>query len=166
MSITSDRSTNPGISAPGLVGGGRWWLSMRGDIERKSPCWFQWGPLLTLFQKGSMHVQTPFTPLVFQSLSDSDSSPVTQKRRYNTLTFCLNGNIHWVCCFSCTNGAVNYVSKHKWLRPLTSMNPPCPHLHWDERGKAESGRKKKNLLTGILKHLMFSLEEYWELWNS
>lgn len=65
VSITSDRSTNPRISSLGLVGGGRWWLSMRGDIERKSPCRFQGGPLLTLFQRGSMHVQTPFTPPVF-----------------------------------------------------------------------------------------------------
>lgn len=74
VSIRSDRSTNPGISALGLVGGGRWWLSMRGDIEGKSPCWFQGGPLLTLFQRGSMHVQTPFTPPVFQSLWDRESS--------------------------------------------------------------------------------------------
>lgn len=66
VSIRSDRSTNPGISALGLVGGGRRWLSMRGDIEGKSPCWFQGGPLLTLFQRGSMCMQTPFTPPVFQ----------------------------------------------------------------------------------------------------
>jgi len=101
VSIRSDRSTNPGISALGLVGGGRWWLSMRGDIERKSPCRFQGGPLLTLFQRGSMHVQTPFTPPVFQSLWDWESSRVTQKQRCNTLTFCVKGKIYWVCCFPC-----------------------------------------------------------------
>lgn len=79
VSIRSDRSTNPGISALGLVGGGQWWLSMRGDIERKSPCRFQGGPLLTLFQKGSMHMQAPFTPPVFESLWDQESRGVTQK---------------------------------------------------------------------------------------
>lgn len=59
VSIRSDRSTNPGISALGLVGGGQQWLSTRGDIEGKSPCRFQGGPLLTLFQRGSMHVRNP-----------------------------------------------------------------------------------------------------------
>lgn len=59
VSIRSDRSTNPGISALGLVGGGQQWLSMRGDIEGKSPCRVQGGPLLTLFQRGSMHVRNP-----------------------------------------------------------------------------------------------------------
>lgn len=88
VSIRSDRSTNPGISALGLVGGGRRWLSMRGDIEGKSPCRFQGGPLLTLFQRGSMHVQTSFTPPVFQSLWDWESGWVTQKQRSYMLTFC------------------------------------------------------------------------------
>lgn len=88
VSIRSDRSTNPGISALGLVGGGRRWLSMRGDIEGKSPCWFQGGPLLTLFQRGSMRVQTPFTPPVFQSLWDPESSwvmPKAERRRTDLL---------------------------------------------------------------------------------
>lgn len=80
VSIRSDRSTNPGISALGLVGGGRRWLSMRGDIEGKSPCRFQGGPLLTLFQRGSMRAQTPFTPPVFQSLWDWESSWVIGKK--------------------------------------------------------------------------------------
>lgn len=44
---------------------------MRGDIEGKSPCRFQGGLLLTLFQRGSMCVQAPFTPPVFQSLGES-----------------------------------------------------------------------------------------------
>lgn len=44
---------------------------MRGDIEGKSPCRFQGGLLLTLFQRGSMCVQAPFTPPVFQSLRES-----------------------------------------------------------------------------------------------
>lgn len=99
VSIRSDRLTNPGISALGLVGGGQWWLSMRGDIERKSPCRFQGGPLLTLFQKGSMHMQTPFKPPIFESLWDRVSSGVTQRRRCNTLTFCVKEKIYWNCCF-------------------------------------------------------------------
>lgn len=124
VSIRSDRSTNPGISALGLVGGGRRWLSMRGDIEGKSPCRFQGGPLLTLFQRGSMRVQTPFTPPVFQSLWDGESSRVSQKSTEATCwpSVRKERSVELAVFPACTNGAVNYTNKHNWLSLLTSVH--------------------------------------------
>lgn len=122
VSIRSDRSTNPGISALGLVGGGRWWLSMRGDIEGKSPCRFQGGLLLTLFQRGSMCVQAPFTPPVFQSLRES--SRVTQKSREATRwpSAGREGSSAFAVFPTRTNGAVNITNKYNRHSLLTSVH--------------------------------------------
>lgn len=145
VSIRSDRSTNPGISALGLVGGGRWWLSMRGDIEGKSPCRFQGGLLLTLFQRGSMCVQAPFTPPVFQSLRESRRG-LHEKQRSVTLTFYEVGRIQaGVCCIPCSHERCSKQTQIScnWHSPRASARLLA--LASAEAGKNHSGRWKGTL---------------------
>lgn len=156
VSIRSDRSTNPGISALGLVGGGRRWLSMRGDIEGKSPCQFQGGPLLTLFQRGSMRVQNPFyTSCISIALRPGNQAGIREEEkrkaeeRHADLLWERGRSIEFAGGFvpppARTNGAVKYANKPGWLSLFTSMRLLCSHLRRErrERGGVAGGREMK-----------------------
>lgn len=103
VSIRCDRSTNPGISALGLVGGGRRWLSMRGDIEEKSPCQFQGGQLLTLFHRGINACEN----LLYFNHGYHSGLGEKKAEEWHTLTFC-EKVLRWLFSFFILTLQLNY----------------------------------------------------------
>lgn len=130
VSIRSDRSTNPGISALGLVGGGRRWLSMRGDIEGKVLAGSRGDHYLHCFT-GDQCARKPLLHLLcFNRFVTRNQARIRKSREATHWpSVRKERSIEFAVFLACTNGAVNYANKHNWLRPFTLMHLPFSLLH-------------------------------------